>query len=168
MTLDEMIEVMQACKRGEEIEISNNLGNKWVQEPCPNWNWVNCTYRIKPKPKQEVTQMTTKEAIQAMLDGKKVKAVHKSVKDFEYFYFHDNVFINNTEELMDVNYWCNAFANWEIYEEPKPKQAVTIEKWLVMDGNILFILEGNKEYFEHKVGGHISQVKLIDTYEVKL
>ena len=45
---------MQAFERGEEIEISNNLGEIWIQEPCPNWNWVNCTYRIKPKPKQVV------------------------------------------------------------------------------------------------------------------
>ena len=45
---------MQAFERGEEIEISNNLGEIWIQEPCPNWNWVNCTYRIKPKPKKVV------------------------------------------------------------------------------------------------------------------
>ena len=54
MTLREKIEVMQAFERGEEIEISNNLGEIWIQEPCPNWNWVNCTYRIKPKLKQLV------------------------------------------------------------------------------------------------------------------
>lgn len=54
MTLREKIETMQAFERGEEIEISNNLGEIWIQEPCPNWNWVNCTYRIKPKPKQVV------------------------------------------------------------------------------------------------------------------
>ena len=54
MTLREKIEVMEACERGEEIEISNNLGEIWIQEPCPNWNWVNCTYRIKPRPKQVV------------------------------------------------------------------------------------------------------------------
>ena len=45
---------MEAFERGEEIEISNNLGEIWLQEPYPKWNWVNCTYRIKPKPKKVV------------------------------------------------------------------------------------------------------------------
>ena len=54
MTLREKIQCMEAFERGEEIEISNNLGETWIQEPCPNWNWVNCVYRIKHKPKKVV------------------------------------------------------------------------------------------------------------------
>ena len=54
MDLRSKIEVMEAFERGEEIEVSSNSGETWRQVPCPNWNWVNYSYRIKPKPKQVV------------------------------------------------------------------------------------------------------------------
>ena len=54
MTLKEKIETMQAFERGEEIEVSKSIIENWITEPCPNWNWVNCDYRIKPELKQVV------------------------------------------------------------------------------------------------------------------
>ena len=53
MTLDEKIEVMMACKRGEEIEL-NQDDNDWIVCNSPSWDWLNNSYRIKPKPKQVV------------------------------------------------------------------------------------------------------------------
>ena len=54
MTTKEMIEVMQAYERGEQIEfISKSLRSSadWTtmtQEP--EWNWSDFDYRVKPKP----------------------------------------------------------------------------------------------------------------------
>ena len=39
MTIDEMIEVMQAFKWGEEIEVSYKRQDKWSAISDPDWSW---------------------------------------------------------------------------------------------------------------------------------
>ena len=55
MTLREKIEVMEAFRRGEEIEHRDRLNDMWFDSSFPAWNWKEFKYRIKPKPKQTVT-----------------------------------------------------------------------------------------------------------------
>lgn len=50
MTTKEMIEVMQAYDRGEQIERRDRCGNHWFLSPVPSWDWVQYDYRVKPKP----------------------------------------------------------------------------------------------------------------------
>ena len=47
-TTKEMIEVMQAYDRGEQIQLSKKDGN-WICTKNPNWDWLNFDYRVKPK-----------------------------------------------------------------------------------------------------------------------
>ena len=47
-TTKEMIEVMQAYERGEQIQLSKKDGN-WICAQNPNWDWLNFDYRVKPK-----------------------------------------------------------------------------------------------------------------------
>jgi hypothetical protein len=47
-TTKEMIEVMAAFERGEEIEWCQF--GQWLACPNPIWDWRNLDYRIKPKP----------------------------------------------------------------------------------------------------------------------
>ena len=61
--------------------------------------------------------------------------------------------------------------NWNDFcyrVKPRPKQTVTIEKWLCKSAwDNYFIIEGEVAFF--KTGGYDKQqVKLIDTYEVEL
>ena len=49
MTTKEMIEVMQAYDRGEQIQIANAENNEWGDIEDPSWNWVMYKYRIKPQ-----------------------------------------------------------------------------------------------------------------------
>ena len=50
MTTEEMIEVMQAYERGEEIEARlANYEDRWGDANAPLWNWECFEYRIKPK-----------------------------------------------------------------------------------------------------------------------
>ena len=46
-TTKEMIEVMQAYDRGEQIECFNTM--KWKDVKNPVWDWLNNNYRVKPK-----------------------------------------------------------------------------------------------------------------------
>ena len=105
--------------------------------------------------------MNTKEAIQAMLDGKKV---YRKAWGSGYFYFDGACFRTEDEELIMADFSGNG---WEIYEEPK-KQTVTIEKWLCKSAwDNYFIIEGEVAFF--KTGGYDKQqVKLLDTYEVEI
>ena len=101
--------------------------------------------------------MTTESAIRAMLDGKKVNR-----KDFveEVYAYEKGVFFN--QYGMTIQSFGDN-DDWEIYEEPKPKQIVTIEKWLcsVVEDSY-YVIEGTKEF----MSGRSEKVKLIDTYEV--
>lgn len=53
MTTQEMIEVLQAHKRGEKIELLCYDGKQWVVDGFPTWNFLENDYRIaKPEPKK--------------------------------------------------------------------------------------------------------------------
>jgi len=49
MTTKEMIEVMQAYDRGEEIEfrLADCEDDRWAPTASPLWNWDNFEYRVK-------------------------------------------------------------------------------------------------------------------------
>jgi len=49
MTTQEMIEVMQAYERGEEIEfrLADCEDDRWAPTASPLWNWDNFEYRVK-------------------------------------------------------------------------------------------------------------------------
>ncbi len=51
-TLAEMIAVMQAAERGEEIESRSRLPDAtWTYNPFPSWQWETVEFRVKPQPK---------------------------------------------------------------------------------------------------------------------
>ena len=84
-------------------------------------------------------------------------------------------------EEIEVNFKGTEFEGWlrevcpswdwsenKYRIKPKPKQTVTIEKWLCKSAwDNYFIIEGEVAFF--KTGGYYKQqVKLLDTYEVEL
>lgn len=113
--------------------------------------------------------MTTKEAIQAMLNGEKI--TYKGWADTEYLYFDGICFKDEDKYVVSTLNDRLALADsndWEIYKEPKPKQTITIEKWLVTNGKRFDIAETSDidAYLGEGVGW--IKVKLLHTYEVEL
>ena len=106
--------------------------------------------------------MTTKEAIQAMLDGKKV--VPSGWSDGLYIMFNGTHFIRE-----DGNQFLfgSLEYDWEIYEEPKPKQVIVIEKWLLREINGRYETKETSDVDDY-IDGYWTKVKLLDTYEVEL
>lgn len=47
-TIKEMIEVMQAYDKGEQIQILD-INGIWEDKEYPYWNWAGCDYRVKTK-----------------------------------------------------------------------------------------------------------------------
>ena len=51
-TIHEMIEVMQAAERGEQIQYKRS-GHGWREcESEPAWDWRSFDYRVKPQPRE--------------------------------------------------------------------------------------------------------------------
>ena len=48
-TIKEMIDVMQAYDRGEQIECFNDDYEQWKDVDSPIWDWLHNDYRVKPK-----------------------------------------------------------------------------------------------------------------------
>ena len=76
--------------------------------------------------------------------------------------------------LINTNDWlsiCDPVWNWGLFDyriKPKPKQTVTIEKWLCKSAwDNYFIIEREVAFFKTR-GYDKQQVKLLDTYEVEL
>lgn len=53
MTLDEMIEVLQAAKQGKTLECREHGEKRWTEiEPNASiWNFPRCDYRVKRQPR---------------------------------------------------------------------------------------------------------------------
>ena len=105
--------------------------------------------------------MNTREAIQAMLDGKKVRR--------KIWYKGAYTYITQFGVIRDdvhANVRVEAAEDWEIYEEPKPKQTVTIEKWLCEYCGGYVVVDGNDLNFMRNE--MFTKVKLLDTYEVEI
>lgn len=105
--------------------------------------------------------MTTKEAIQAMLDGEKV--VPSGWSGGVYIMFNGTHFVRE-----DGNQFLfgSLEYDWEIYGEPKPKQVIVIKKWLCEYCGGYVAVEGNDLSF--MMNELFKKVKLLDTYEVEL
>ena len=108
--------------------------------------------------------MTTREAIQAMLDWKKVRETIWGVYGKYMCFNEDTLMDKNGIYFNQLN--MNLAGNGEIYEEPKPKQVVAIEKWLCETDGRYEVRESSN--IEAYVNGYWKVVKLLDTYEVEL
>ena len=114
--------------------------------------------------------MNTKEAIQAMLDGKKVRVNDWDKVSYTIFDELTSNFILRIEDedgYIAFNFCGYGDCIWEIYEEPNP----VIEKILNSGGNHeenYCIYEGDANYFNAIEIFATKKVKLLDTYEVTL
>ena len=100
-TTKEMIEIMQAYERGEQIEAGYN--GVWVDIDMPEWNWENVDYRVKPKPKY-VPFETAEEFIIAQRN--KGNVIINKGSGTKY-----NIFINASNIVYLVNIYSFSFLS---------------------------------------------------------
>ena len=60
-TTKEKIEIMQAYERGEQIQVQHKYTNEWKDINSPEFNWVECDYRIKPKNSDKLIESEFKD-----------------------------------------------------------------------------------------------------------
>ena len=103
-TTKEMIEVMQACERGEQIEFcyTDEVIKVWQDtNGKPLWNWGDTDYRVKPKPKY-VPFETAEEFITAQ--RKKGRFIIDKKSGTKY-----NIFINASNIVYLANIYSFSF-----------------------------------------------------------
>lgn len=116
--------------------------------------------------------MTTKEAIQTMLDGYKLTAETWGVHEFVYF--DGECFREENHTPVPLSDISDMSGILKIYKGPKPKQTVIIEKWLckslILDKSYFFEVSTSNidSYFYDWNDSATQKVKLLDTYEVEL
>lgn len=102
-TTKEMIEVMQAYERGEQIQESIDQ-RAWFS--CvPMWNWARCDYRVKPKPKY-VPFETAEEFFEAQRKhGRDIIACGELYSN-SYVDCYCNVFLykSDTKDIFTFNF----------------------------------------------------------------
>ena len=103
-TIKEMIEVMQAYDRGEQIICINALG-EWIENK-PVWDWVHFDYRIKQKEKY-VPFETQEEFLTALRkngDGL-ISTYFIGILKFNDIYINaDGLILIRTEDERGVNF----------------------------------------------------------------
>ena len=105
-TTKEMIEVMQACERGEQIEFcyTDEVIKVWQDtNGKPLWNWGDTDYRVKPKPKY-VPFETAEEFITAQRN--KGNVIINKGSGTKY-----NIFINASNTVYLVNIYSFNFLS---------------------------------------------------------
>lgn len=98
-TTKEMVEIMLAYDRGEQIE--NYYKGEWVLAKYPKWNWEYVDYRVKPKPKY-VPFETAEEFITAQ--RKKGHFIIDKKSGTKY-----NIFINASNIVYLTNIYSFSF-----------------------------------------------------------
>ena len=122
-TIKEMVDIMQACERGEQIEFcyTDEVIKVWQDtNGKPLWNWGDTDYRVKPKPKY-VPFETAEEFIIAQRN--KGNVIINKGSGTKY-----NIFINASNIVYLVNIYSFSFLSTlkKIFDE-------LLEKYLFKD-----------------------------------
>lgn len=74
--------------------------------------------------------LTNREAMQALLDGKKIRRGHWDKG--EYFIFEEDCLYNhrNNKIVLDFTFIYNSKELWELYEEPKKKKTIKFYEYI--------------------------------------
>ena len=116
-TLEEKIEVMQACLDGKTIEIfEDGIWNDWkANRQFPDFNWTDFDYRIKPENKQVPFDFSDAEHLinrKVRLKGKRGLHIINSVDDDSSIMIHgDWVGMGVLAEKYEI--WNNTLNRWE-------------------------------------------------------
>lgn len=114
MTTKEMIEVMQAYERGEQIEcrLRNTLENdEWdLITETPAWDWYSFDYRIKPQ-----SQYRPYKNAEEFLAAQKEHGMWLKMKDADCYL--NPVCITNTMVHTMVNPLCVSKKNGGLYSD---------------------------------------------------
>ena len=153
-TVKEMIEVMEWFEGGGTVVYAERGFDDWELTSHPCWNWEEYDYRIKELQYPMWFKSTSSSLVVRFdnLNSGEVIAENELHKIGEYY-----------------DDWMEHTSNhWEEIDEPKSKQKVKIEKWLVEVENIKVVIEASDINSWLKPFPTAQKIKLIESYEVEI
>ena len=151
-TIKEMIEVMEWFEGGGEVEAYDVGEASWLPVDNPCWNWGSSEYRIKAF-QYPMWFKAKPNGIIIKFDGLESGTVIEEGNSF----YKKGDYNNNWVPHTDSEYW-------EEIEEPKSKQTITMEKWLMRRSDEYYICTTNK-ISNYSLS---TPVKLLETYEIEI
>lgn len=119
-TTKEMIEVMQAYFRGEQIEFFDRKEMEWYGVSNPTWDWVSFNYRVKPK-KKYVPFETAEEFLEAQrAHGININHICASSKFLCFVSCDNQVMIMGTLYKYKVNIDFRLLCDFYTFEDGTP------------------------------------------------
>ena len=94
-TVHEMIQIMQAYERGEQIEILDRY-KKWEDIESPGFNWISCDYRIKPKP-----EFRPFKSVEEFLEAQKEHGTETSTGELLFINSDNTIYIDRWAKGLD-------------------------------------------------------------------
>lgn len=155
-TTKEMIEIMEWFDNGGEVEYRHRDWDTWSKTINPIWDWYEYDYRIKEFHypmwfKAKSTGLVVR--FDCLQSGSVIETGDAPYKKGEYGY----LWIPHTDD-----------RHWVEIQEPKPKQKVMIEKWLIEENDIKFVVETSDIDSWLKSFPTAKKIKLIERYEIEL
>ena len=151
-TIKEMIEIMQWFEDGGAVECANKGYDDWEIVTKPLWDWNDFDYRIKEF-QYPMWFKDTSSNVVVRFDG-----------------------LNSGEVIVPgdvgepkgeyLDYWAphTDATVWVEIEEPKSKQTITMNKWLMKRNDEYYILNTSK-IDNYSLS---TPVKLLETYEIEI
>ena len=93
-TVHEMIQIMQAYERGEQIE--NYYRGEWVLCEKPKWNWGYAEYRVKPKP-----EFRPFKSVEEFLEAQKEHGTETSTGELLFINSDNTIYIDRWAKGLD-------------------------------------------------------------------
>ena len=152
-TIKEMIEVMEWFEGGGAVEsVSKVYEDDWDTDITPIWDWYNFNYRIKEF-QYPMWFKAIPNGLVILFDGLESGTVVEEGNSFYKKGTYNNTWVPHT----DSEYW-------EEIEEPKSKQTITMEKWLMRRSDEYYICTTSK-IDNYSLS---TPVKLLETYEIEI
>ena len=151
-TVKEMIEVMEWFEGGGDVECSYKECNDWGRASNPLWNWYDYDYRIKEF-QYPMWFKAISNGLVIKFDGLQSGTVVEEASSFYKKDDYNDIWVSHTDREY-----------WEEIEEPKSKQTITMEKWLMRRSDEYYICTTNK-IDNYSLS---TPVKLLETYEIEI
>ena len=146
----EKIKIMQAFLDGKEVQLMKYDRPEWALVRCPEWDWVNFNYRLKPEKKIiDLSKMVGSDILCEFSNSGNQWSINKltEIDEDQGYYYYDS---------YDYFYKCRImqdhFHSWQGGECPLPEG-------LIVEIRYIDHLDGEYTEIEEKI---VKNYQMID------
>ena len=151
-TVKEMIEVMEWFDKGGTVVYAARGFDDWEPVTHPSWDWSDFDYRVKEF-QYPMWFKSKANGLVIKFDGLQSGTVVEEGNSFYTKGEYSSLWVPHTDS-----------EHWEEIEEPKSKQTITMQKWLMRRSDEYYVLTTNK-ISNYDIS---TPVKLLETYEIEI